>query len=932
MSPSESDFWSTLPTQDEPEVEKTPGSFPLDFVQRYKRLKRYNAQRIQLVRKNLDKQRCRVFDLIPLLVHHPMAGLPGGEVAESPVGIINFEPHRELDEALRSFFPQIHQRSWVSLQRPGIISLFVMGSMGTVAQTSTSDLDLWVVVDERNATGKQLSVLTHRLGLVEKWAAVQGLEVHFFCLTAKQIRECDFGRIARESAGTALKSMLIEEFFRTHILLQGKAPLWWLAEPFCSESDYLALDASVRWEKRLDPESFVDLGQPKRIPDDEFLGACLWQMVKSLRRPFKSLLKMTLVARHLDHPDPPLLCETLKARLLSKDELGPLDVDPYMILVDTLVEEYYQSGSPDTGRLLRQSFYLQLFSGGAETARTIDGSLSLRRLAEHWRWSTNDIVHLERFQKWNLRTIDSLGRGFQVYLEQILDRLWQRVGDKTEQAIHREDLVVLDRKIRGARGQHPNQIELLYTGYYPGNLVLRQLIFSFQSGGWQLYLSGDDTPLSIPYEKLGHALAWVAVNGLYGKNTSVVLEGARSLSPSSVRSRLARMVKTFDGVRPEDVPVDEFANELRSSRILVEVFSESRSSIDQNGTQKVSEQWDLLQYGDVGNCLIDRVLIWTVTNWGTVTLTEHSGPDGLVEALVILLRQKPVEGRNSIRFVSADGMGGGRSGARRLEMLHDSADRAMMSHALQSPKTLFLVRSAGSYFVIFFDSGYIRKLGPLDLSGLNTTLSTKELRDCCVVADSGSVHLAPVVEALALTSRGQESVYIVPDHSQIALIAVDPVGSLFLAEMATSQKMETIVKNLVAAAPDLPMEKVGRLVRLSTGEWEKREINLPRSATDIEVQGELSEAGGFRFQVTGFQQPATTLDEAVVWVMSRHSIGRERMPSISLGEVRYTGENPDVVTRLRIIQRLNERLVASYSKQRMKMKTAKKIRVTTDST
>jgi hypothetical protein len=47
----------------------------------------------------------------------------------------------------------------------------------------------------------------------------------------QDIRTNNFGSVSQEGSGTALKSILKEEFYRTMTLIEGRVPLWWIVPP-----------------------------------------------------------------------------------------------------------------------------------------------------------------------------------------------------------------------------------------------------------------------------------------------------------------------------------------------------------------------------------------------------------------------------------------------------------------------------------------------------------------------------------------------------------------------------------------------------------------------------------------------------------------------------------------------------------------------------
>jgi len=97
---------------------------------------------------------------------------------------------------------------------------------------------------------------------------------------------------AGESAGSALKLLLKDELFRTHILVAGKMPLWWLLPPGLSPAEYEREAHRLLATVPGLADNCIDIGTIGDIPQDEIFGACLWQFNKALASPFKSVIKL----------------------------------------------------------------------------------------------------------------------------------------------------------------------------------------------------------------------------------------------------------------------------------------------------------------------------------------------------------------------------------------------------------------------------------------------------------------------------------------------------------------------------------------------------------------------------------------------------------------------------------------------------------------
>src|SRR5690606_11375072 len=114
-----------------------------------------------------------------LHVNHPI--LPGYISATTPAGLAGFEPNAEqLAEAQRLTRSFAYKPLRIQPPQP-ILGLFLMGSMGTLAQAEESDLDVWVCHDP-SLSAAQLAELKRKCDLLQAWVANQGSQAHFFLI------------------------------------------------------------------------------------------------------------------------------------------------------------------------------------------------------------------------------------------------------------------------------------------------------------------------------------------------------------------------------------------------------------------------------------------------------------------------------------------------------------------------------------------------------------------------------------------------------------------------------------------------------------------------------------------------------------------------------------------------------------------------------
>lgn len=239
-----------------------------------------------------------------------------------------------------------------------IAGLYAMGSLGTLAQSVKSDLDCWVCLDDGEVDALALDGLRAKLSHLEVWARDEfGLEVHFFLMTLDDIRANRFGASDEESSGSAQALLLKDEFYRTFLRLGGGMPAWCLMPSGVSAEEYERLLPEVLEHPLCEPRRVIDLGPLLEIPREEFFGACLWQIVKAIKSPFKSIMKLGLLEQYArqDRAAGGLLCDEIKANIVRRVS-DPWAIDPYLALYARVRAYYKDIGEAQALYLLREAF------------------------------------------------------------------------------------------------------------------------------------------------------------------------------------------------------------------------------------------------------------------------------------------------------------------------------------------------------------------------------------------------------------------------------------------------------------------------------------------------------------------------------------------------------------------------------------------------
>lgn len=238
-----------------------------------------------------------------------------------------------------------------------IEGLYTIGSTGTIAHARFSDVDLWVCYDPALVSPENVTTLQSKLERIEKWAQKNmNVEVHFFLMDLESVRENEFGFTDKESAGSSQAQLLKEEFYRTGVYVAGKKPVWWYLPVGVDAKGYKRV--IQRFQDAVGPldRSVLDLGHLEEIPKGEFFGASLWQIVKAIKSPFKSAMKLALLDKYISGMSTNvLLCNRVKHNLfLGAKDLW--DIDPYALMFREVFEYYAENDDTDAQDLMRLAF------------------------------------------------------------------------------------------------------------------------------------------------------------------------------------------------------------------------------------------------------------------------------------------------------------------------------------------------------------------------------------------------------------------------------------------------------------------------------------------------------------------------------------------------------------------------------------------------
>ncbi|WP_321861654.1 class I adenylate cyclase [Pseudomonas paraveronii] len=651
-----------------------------------------NEGRMARAIEGLTPRQQSVLTLLPLFFHvnHPL--LPGYVSGSTPAGLSNFEPDAQaLSEAQRL------TRSFSYKPRHGkppqpIHGLFLMGSLGTLAQADQSDMDVWVC-HAPDLGENELVELRKKCQLLEAWALSMGAEAHFFLIEPSRfvLGERDT-QLSSDDCGTTQHYLLLDEFYRTAIWLAGRTPIWWLV-PVYEEIRYAEFTHTLISKRFIRADETLDLGHLARIPPGEFIGAGLWQLFKGIESPYKSLLKLLLTEVYAsEHPNVQCLSLRFK-RAVFANKMDLDELDPYVVVYRRIEEYLNARNEPERLELVRRALYLKVNRKLSAGQRTLGWQhLLLERLAREWGWDQRQLALLDSRSQWKVRQVASERRALVNELNYSYRFLTQFARtEQTVSLINKRDLNVLGRRLYAAFERKAGKVEFINPGIAPDlaedTLTLVQSPNSKEPDQhhWGLYngsLTAQESEHFAPIKRsrdLLEMLTWCHRNGVIDSSTRLALHpGVSDMTEFELFNLLGSLQQTIALPLPS---VDE--DRLLRSAVPEDVLLLINVGVDPLKHHRdlnilmTTERTDSLSYAGVRDNLVLTLDQVTLNSWNEVMVSRYDGPHALLDCLRDYLNQLPSDHlprlrvrcfcHNRAQFI-----------ARRVEEIFDTAQNLLL--------------------------------------------------------------------------------------------------------------------------------------------------------------------------------------------------------------------------------------------------------------
>ncbi|NVK36526.1 MAG: class I adenylate cyclase [Gammaproteobacteria bacterium] len=608
-----------------------------------KRFLTYNEHRLERTQQALSERQRVLLDVIGLLYHVNHEKLPGFVGMNCPCGVARYTPNKDTLRAAASLamgFQYSQRRRGMTY----IKSMFIMGSCGSLGHSGGSDLDIWLC-HEPDMPPEELDLLQQKSTAIEQWADNIGLEVHFFLMDAQKFVKGERNDLDGEDCGSAQHHLLLDEFYRTSILLCGCYPLWWMV-PVEHEANYEDFVFRLQKQGFVNPDEVIDFGGIGTIPAGEFVGAGMWQLYKAIGSPYKSILKLFLTEAYAnDYPNVRPLSLDLKTRMFNEQtELDKLD--PYLLLYDRL--EAYLLTRDEVSRLelVRRCIYFKAnIPMGQPTRRKHWKRDFLKPVIREWGWSEGLLLHLDNRPQWQVHTVSQERKTLVnelIHSYKFLSQFGRNHQEET--MLTAKDMTLLGHKLYATFDRKPGKVDLINPGISKDiqedklslHLSRQHVRRRIPQMAWSLFTGvarpgGAQNPIK-KSPSLIELLAWCHVNQVMARGTNVVMYHGRQhgqdyelkeILNSFYATPLIESVTTnFD-----EPPVPRYIS------LYVNVFVDPMSHYTRRGISKISNSTDSLGYSALKENLVLTIDQMVYNSWREVLVTRYEGHNALLRVI-----------------------------------------------------------------------------------------------------------------------------------------------------------------------------------------------------------------------------------------------------------------------------------------------------------
>jgi len=795
-----------------------------------------NSARLEQARSLMLDRQTRVLDVLPILLHLNHPQLPGFINHRVPAGIEHFSPQANSLNALR-FVAKGLQVPRISGIRC-IQAIFLMGSLGTLAQTTDSDLDVWLChIDD--LSDEQLAMLKTKCELIEKWAASQKVELHFFLMNAEDFRHGKLQtNVDSEHSGSTQHLLLLDEFYRSSLWIAGRMPSWWLipteyekhSQGYLSQLSEHQLIHDVHW---------INFGSIPTIPAAEFVGAGLWQLNKGLKNPYKSLLKLLLTQHYASqYPKIRPLCWDLKD-IVHGGNINPLECDGYLLMLQRVSTHIAAEHDQKRLELLRRAFY---FKANLPLTKANQGQQrqwryqELKEIVETWHWTHDQLRHLDHRDEWQVHEVQAERNALvnemltsYRYLAAFSDQYTKKIR------INRKDLTLLGNQLYAFYDAKPGKILTINPNIIPDLVQDKISLVLTDEKRWQLisgiYNKETEHRVLKQSPSLMELLCYAHFNGLLSNHTNYAIYPEHNPLTKYELNELLQVVRSL--AKPKHIAA---ANFLRPSQpvqwqVFINAGIDPMHQFTRRGMQKLSNRDDALGYSALKESLVQSIDLLTINSWGEWRIQRFQGQHALIDSLYYLLQHTPLARKQGWPEYQCHCFCVSRAGAisMRVEQIFDDLTR----HVIDQPKVDYILEAGKNYYVWQQEKNTIKLQQADSVPKFLSILSRPRQQYAHYKLDSNALSGSPLKAIFDNAKPGAWQVYFWHKEDRYFWYLLDERGVLLHQQQKAKSDSEVLIP-IIRFLRQVDQRMQGRLIRQRARPLQMFELKLNSVSAEFE--------------------------------------------------------------------------------------------------
>lgn len=598
------------------------------------RIDKLNKFRIERAISANNQHFAHIFSLIPLLIHLNHPSLPA-YVENAPQGIWRFELSDYQKHFLTTCSFDEAISAYHSENKFNFDALYSMGSTGSITQTNLSDLDLWLCYSEQ-LTIEQYKLMEIKIVKLQEWAKTFRVDINIYLMNPKQFKNQTYNScVTDEHSGSAQHFFLLDEFYRSAILLAGKRLLWLHLQ----KEEY----QNACHNPEIDLNEWIDFGDFSSLSTSEFFGASLWQLYKGIENPYKSAIKILLLESYAHtYPKTKLISKEFKQKILS-DEFVQYHFDPYLAMLELVTENLKIRKEWVKLDRLRVCFYVKAVEGEIiKNWRSDD----LKELVSQWHWSDKQTQLLLQRQSWKIKQVMNHERMLVDHLLQSYRNLLHFARKfHINPSIMTNDIDILMRRLYSVFETLPGKVSLINPKISanlaePNITIIESKEGSPLQPGWYLVNQAPKSSYDSALRYVHHTksliklIAWGYFNGIINASTHLHTI-SRNVNTEKLRQFMTDLRLSFPVQAPEMTNEDmHHPNEIRNLVIAINLVKDPTQSLDD--IPKKVYQSDLFNFGKSQKTLVGSVSIIYRNLWNEIRTQHFEGDDAILKALKLV--------------------------------------------------------------------------------------------------------------------------------------------------------------------------------------------------------------------------------------------------------------------------------------------------------